>query len=84
MNDADAGPDNNNNNNNNGATTTQEMTTNDQNNTNDAPRPKRSYKKREVGASKANELALAGANREEEGPPRKRRPGRPRTRSGPG
>lgn len=66
------------------ATATTKITINEQNNTNDVPRPKRSYKKRAAGASKANELALAGANGEEEGPPQKRRPGRPKKRSGAG
>lgn len=49
-----------------------------------APRPRRTYRKREAGASKASELALAGANGKDEGPPKKRRPGRPRKRAGPG
>ncbi|KAI7776905.1 hypothetical protein LA080_004332 [Diaporthe eres] len=66
------------------ATATTKTATNEQNNTNDVPRPKRSYKKRATAASKANELARVGANGEEEGPPKKRRPGRPRKRSGPG
>lgn len=44
--------------------------------------PRRSYRKREAGASKASELALAGANGKDEGPPKKRRPGRPRKRLG--
>ena len=57
--------------------------TNEQSNTNRVLRPKRAYQKRAGGASKANELALAGANGEEGAPPKKRRPGRPRKRVGP-
>lgn len=69
------------------ATATPKAAESEQNNTGDVPRPKRPYRKRAAGASKANELAVAGANEEgeqDEGPPQKRRPGRPRKRSRPG
>lgn len=58
--------------------------TNEQDSVTHVRRPNRSCKKREASAPKANELALAGANGEDEGSPKKRRPGRPRKRFGPG
>ncbi|KKY33955.1 putative chromosome segregation protein [Diaporthe ampelina] len=66
------------------ATTTPKAMTSKQDDKSDVPRPKRPYRKRGAGASKANELALAGANAEGEGAPQKRRSGRPRKRSRPG
>lgn len=60
------------------ATVPLEVATSEQNSTVDSHRPKRSCRKRAAGASKATDLALAGANGEDEGPPKKRRPGRPR------
>lgn len=64
--------------------TTATVATEEKDDTPPAPRPRRTYRKREAGASKASELALAGANGKDEGPPKKRRPGRPRKRAGPG
>lgn len=54
-----------------------------QSGTNGTPQPKRACKKRAVGASKANDLALAGANGEEAEQHRKPRRGRPRKQAGP-
>lgn len=54
------------------ATTRSSGATNNQNGTNEDSRPKRACKERAEAASKANGLALAGANGA------KRRPGRPR------
>ncbi|KAH8778561.1 hypothetical protein F5883DRAFT_639060 [Diaporthe sp. PMI_573] len=66
------------------ATTMPSGATDKQNGTNNAARPKRACKERADAASKANGLALAGANGEQAGPPQKRRPGRPRKQPGSG